>query len=282
MQKANSMNLLIVLSFGLYLFNIKAHVQVRKTTYDEDFEDLYEVEHIAKGDEIHFPENYKFVRLKYKGYIPVTGQVFDSTDSQGGVYEFQLRPSKTNIISSIKHLHCWDEAYPRMSTGERIIIICPSHQAFGNQGLVRDSKVIVKPGETVAYELEMVNAQYDPFNFTLIRKGINDIYPQYHDLLRYKYEVWVEDDRDYIVTTYDSGNLHFNGVSFDHSDSICITEAVRRLSVGGIAEIFCPYRYVSGGQTFPKQHVPQDADLSFRIQLLAIKQMKWYLHSPVK
>jgi len=169
-----------------------------------------------------------------------------------------------------------------MSTGEKVLVTCNSDQAFGNQGFALGEKLLVKPGETVAYEIEMVNAQYDPFNFKLIQKGIDDAYPQYHDFIKYKYEVWVGDDREYIIGNYNSGNYFVNGVSFDNSDSVCVTEALRKLTVGGIAEVNCPFRYTPGGQTFPKMGVPQDADLSFRIQLLSLRKMNWHLYSELK
>jgi len=254
-----------------------------KTTYDEMFEDRFQVEHITEGDKKTYPEYYKFVRMKFKGFLPSTGQVFDSTDRRGGIYEFQYRKNKSHIITPIVHPFCWDETYPRMSTGEKIIIICESQQAFGNIGLYAGSKILVKPGETVAFELEMIDAQYDPFNFKLIRKGVNNIYPQHMDLISYKFTLWVGDDREFeIVKNYHMGDSDINGSPFDEAEKVCITEALRRLTIGGICEIQCPRRYAIGHLYYTKYHIADNTDLGFRIQLLSLKQENWHKHSDIK
>jgi hypothetical protein len=246
----------------------------RKTTYEERFEDEYQVEHLRAGDGVTYPQNYKWVRMRFKGFIPATGQVFDSSDLRGGFYEFQQRRETTLIKTPVVHPPCWDQTYPRMSTGEKIVIICNSEQAFGNRGIIVGAKVIVKPGESVAYEIEMVNAQYDPFNFKLIRKGVGKDHPKYHDLIKYNLVVWVDQDREHIVTTWNSGNGFTGGSSFDHSDNVCMTETLRQLTVGGIAEVTCPYRYLlQGGVVFPEHGIGNHVNVSFRVQLLSIKQL---------
>jgi len=282
MIKMDKLNKKFILLLFLLVSSIFSERLNDLTTYDERFEDHFQVEHIRDGDGIHFPEFYKYVRMKFKGFVPATGQVFDSTDSRGGIYEFQYRKHFTNIKTSIVHPSCWNHAFPKMSTGEKIVIICPSDMAFGNLGLVIGSKVVIKSGETVAYELEMLNAQYDPYRFKLIKKGINDVKPRYMDNYRYKYTMWVGEDREFPVVTFDSGMVHLNGISFDSGENECITEAVRYLSVGGIAEVQCPNRYTRGSSYYAKYQVPDDSDLGFRIQLVSLKQSYYYKYSDEK
>ena len=262
--------LLIQNSFGYAPFP-----EQRKTTYDEEFEDRFQAEHIKDGDGKTYPEYYKFVRMKFKGFIPATGQVFDSSDTRGGFYEFQYRK---RIRTDIKHVICWDETIYRMSKGERIIITCPADSAFQNHGLVFGSKVLVKSGETVSYEIELIEAQYDPFNITIIKKGAGIMRPKYMDLIRYKYTVWVGDDKEFPIAVVDSANIHLSGVPFDNlTDSMCKTEALRQMTVGAIAEVNCHYRYNSYGKEFPQQQVPLYPELGFRVQLLSIREMNYTL-----
>jgi len=242
---------------------------VRSTTYDEQFEDLYDVVHIRKGDGVTYPTYYKFVRLRFKGFIPSTGSIFDSTDLSGGLYEFQFR--RKNIKTSFKHVPCWEDTIFRMSKGERIIINCQSAYAFQSQGLLYDEKYLVKPGEDVAYELEMVEAAYDPFNIQIIKNGIDNRTPKHNDILTYTYEVWVDKDKDFIITKFNILNSRKFGSVFHRSgDSICILEALRNMSVGAISELYCPWYYRDGGKNFPEFYVPSDADLGYRIELLTI------------
>ena len=183
----------------IFLFqfvSLSYYPQNRKTTYDEDYEDRFDVEHITPGDRKTYPEYYKFVRIKFKGFIPSTGQVFDSSDRRGGLYEYQYR---RRMKTDIKHVICWDETFFRMSKGERIIITCPSDTAYSNHGLINGLNILVKPGETVSYEIEMIESQYDPFKITIIRKGVGDIRPKFMDLLRYRYTVWVGDDKEFPI-----------------------------------------------------------------------------------
>jgi len=271
-MKISNNKLIFSILIIIYLISccISQYPENRKTTYDEDFEDRYEVDHIKDGDKKTYPEYYKFVRLKFKGFIPSTGQVFDSTDQRGGYYEFQYR---RRMRTDIKHVACWDDTIFRMSKGERIIIFCPSDTAYQNQGLIVASKMVVKPGETVGYELELIEAQYDPFNITIIRKGVGNRRPKYMDLLRYKYTVWVGDDKEFPIATVDTGNHHLSGVPFDNNtDSLCKTEALRQMTVGGIAEVNCHYRYNPNGKEFPEQDVPFYPELGFRVQLMSIRE----------
>ena len=138
-------------------------------------------------------------------------------------------------------------------------------------------RCLVKPGETVSYEIEMIESQYDPFKITIIRKGVGDIRPKFMDLLRYRYTVWVGDDKEFPIAIIDSGNIHLSGVPFDNNtDSLCKTEALRQLTVGGVAEVNCHYRYNAYGKEFPDQDVPFYPELGFRVELFSIRQMKYF------
>ena len=122
----------------------------------------------------------------------------------------------------------------------------------------------------------MVNAQYDPFNFKLIRKGVNNIYPKHGDSFRYKYDLWVGDDRDFLVIQNgDSGTRDINGAGFDETESECVNEAIRWLTLGGIAEVNCPYKYSHRHFRFEEFHISDRTDLSYRITLISLKENKY-------
>ena len=114
----NKRNIIILL---LVVISSVISWDIRLTTYDEDFEDKWQVDHITRGDDKTYPYPNKYVRMKFKGFVPATGQVFDSTDMRGGFYEFQFRGKLGYIESNVPHPPCWNHAYPRMSTGEKIV-----------------------------------------------------------------------------------------------------------------------------------------------------------------
>jgi FKBP-type peptidyl-prolyl cis-trans isomerase len=264
--------IVIILLSLLAMINLK---DISETTYDEEFEDRYQVEHLREGDGVHYPEPHKFVRMKFKGFIPATGQVFDSTDMRGGIYEFLNREDFGHVVTTVVHPPCWNSLYPRMSSGEKIVIICMSEHAFGKQGLILGAKVLVKPGETVAYEIEMLDAHYNPTQFKLIRNGVGKVHPRFHDLYRYKLDVYIEDQMDYMVFTFNSGEFHLEGGSFDNSDCMCVTEALRQLTVGGQAWVTCPFRYNQGAFVYPHQHIPVQTTLTLKLTLLSLFEMHW-------
>lgn len=142
----------------------------RPTTYDESFEDQFQVEHIRDGDGVTFTKEYSYVKVKFKGFIPATGQVFDSTDMRGGWYVYQRR---AKLVTVLKIPYCLAKSFEHMTRGEKIIIICESDHAFGSHGYIDKSKILVKPNETVGYEIEMVDSQWDPYEFQLVKPGKN-------------------------------------------------------------------------------------------------------------
>ena len=266
----------IIFLLTIQFHMIFSHPNPRLTTYDEAFEDLFQVEHIREGDNLTYPTYHKFIRLKYKAFVPDTGSVFDSSSSRpskylhtGGesVYEFQF---KKRIKSSISHVSCWKETIPRMSKGERILITCPSAHAFHMQGLINNNKYLVKPGEIVSYDIEMVEANFDPFNIKVIKNGSGPK-PRKMDILMYQYEVWVDEDREHIITKIHIKEIRIRGSVFqDGFESICLTEALRDMTVGSIVELYCPEYYRTGSKNFPEFAVPHDADLGYRIELLEL------------
>ncbi len=48
----------------------------RETTYDEELEDFYTIEHLKHGDNKTYHIDNKYTKIYYKGFIPATGEIF--------------------------------------------------------------------------------------------------------------------------------------------------------------------------------------------------------------
>lgn len=115
------------------------------TTYDPEFEKLFQVTHIEKGDNTNFPQSGDKVTVHYTGTFPDTGRKFDSSKDRNQPFQFKLNMNHV--------IQCWDKVVERMSKGEKIKVICPSRLAYGERG----AGGVIPPNADIAFEIEMIN-----------------------------------------------------------------------------------------------------------------------------
>lgn len=108
------MNKYLILSF--FLFHTILSI---KTTFDNDFESSYKVEHIKDGDGETYPQKKDYVSINYRG-ISKDGHVFDS--NKDGPKKFMIGVGQVN--------RCWDNTIMRMSLGEKTKVVCPAKDFY--------------------------------------------------------------------------------------------------------------------------------------------------------
>lgn len=97
---------------------------------------LYRPLKVGKGPH---PSSTDTVTVDYKGTLR-TGKVFDASP-KGKPISFPLN----GVIP------CWTEALKRMQVGGKAIIVCPSHIAYGDQGMGQD----IKGGAALKFEVTL-------------------------------------------------------------------------------------------------------------------------------
>jgi peptidylprolyl isomerase len=90
------------------------------------------------------PTPGKTVRVNYRGSF-LSGQVFDSSDIQGGPIEFPA-----GVGSVIKG---WDEMVLDMQVGEKRLVILPPELAYGERGA---GGGVIPPNSFLVFEMELV------------------------------------------------------------------------------------------------------------------------------
>ena len=90
------------------------------------------------------PTAGKTVRVNYRGSL-LSGQVFDSSDTQGRPLEFQ---AGTGMV-----IRGWDEMVMDMKIGERRLAIIPPELAYGERGA---GNGVIPPNSFLVFEMELV------------------------------------------------------------------------------------------------------------------------------
>jgi peptidylprolyl isomerase len=90
------------------------------------------------------PATGRTVRVNYKGSL-LSGQVFDSSDIQGGPIEF---PVGTGTV-----IKGWDEIVLDMQVGEKRLVIIPPELAYGERGA---GGGVIPPNSFLVFEMELV------------------------------------------------------------------------------------------------------------------------------
>jgi peptidylprolyl isomerase len=93
------------------------------------------------------PDRGKTVQVKYKGSF-LSGQVFDSSDTQGRPIEFPV-----GVGSVIKG---WDEMVLDMQMGEKRVAIIPPELAYGERGA---GNGVIPPNSFLVFEMELVSVK---------------------------------------------------------------------------------------------------------------------------
>ena len=89
----------------------------------------------------------KTVQVKYKGSF-LSGQVFDSSDTQGRPLEF---PAGVGAV-----IKGWDEMVMDMQVGEKRVAIIPPELAYGERGA---GNGIIPPNSFLVFEMELVGVK---------------------------------------------------------------------------------------------------------------------------
>lgn len=98
---------------------------------------LYRPIKTGKGD---YPTASDTVTVEYKGTLR-TGKVFDQSP-KGKPISFSLG----GVIP------CWTEALKKMQVGGSAVIVCPSHIAYGDDGVGKD----IKGGAALKFEVSLL------------------------------------------------------------------------------------------------------------------------------
>jgi len=233
--------------------NISTNTNINHdTTYNEEFEDYYQIHHINHGNNLTYPILNKYVIIFYKGYEQKYKRVFDSSNN----FIFRIGSKQENEL-----IICWKNLLYRMSKGERIVITCPSNHAYGGNGYYD----IVKPNEDVNFEIEMIEAVYDPFNITFISKSMNTNLPIRNDYLEYEILVWEYIKKDKLLMQKVNTGLFDIGNMFE-----CIEEALRIMTIDDVVKIKCENKYGHLGSNI--EEIPANIDLEIQIKLLSINK----------
>lgn len=81
---------------------------------------------IEEGDRETFPGYGDTLRVHYKGMLADDGTVFDSSMDRNVPFDFKF--GKNEVIKG------WDEAFSKISLGEKALLYIPAAKAYGAQG----------------------------------------------------------------------------------------------------------------------------------------------------
>lgn len=84
--------------------------------------------------------------VQYLGQVYPSGKVFDSSWSRGMPASFQL--TKGQLID------CWTDLLAGQKVGSRVVLVCPSDTAYGDEGREPD----IKGGDTLVFAIDLLDA----------------------------------------------------------------------------------------------------------------------------
>lgn len=84
--------------------------------------------------------------VQYVGQVYPDGKVFDSSWSRGTPASFQL--TKGQLID------CWTDLLEGQKVGSRVVLVCPSDTAYGDEGREPD----IKGGDTLVFAIDLLDA----------------------------------------------------------------------------------------------------------------------------
>ena len=84
------------------------------------------------------------VKVHYTGKL-LDGTVFDSSVSRGDPIEFQVGMGQV--------IPAWDQGIVQLKKGQKAILTCPPHLAYGSQG----AGDTIPPDSTLIFEVEVVD-----------------------------------------------------------------------------------------------------------------------------
>jgi len=99
---------------------------------------------MEEGDRTTFPAYGDTLRVHYTGKLQDDNSVFDSSVARGTPFDFKV--GKNEVIKG------WDEAFMKLSLGERAMLLIPSAKAYGAQGAPPD----VPPHSDLKFEVHLM------------------------------------------------------------------------------------------------------------------------------
>ena len=107
------------------------------------------------------PKATDTVKVHYTGTF-IDGKVFDSSVKRGEPAEFPLN----NVIP------CWTEGVGLMKVGEKAKLVCPSNIAYGDMGVLQQSRAVPRSSLKLSCSISRSNPDplefSGPFSFTVI------------------------------------------------------------------------------------------------------------------
>jgi len=124
--------------------NLADHLAGRPVLEEVSENTTVSVVRIEEGDRATFPGYGDTLRVHYKGMLSDDGTVFDSSLERGVPFDFKF--GKNEVIKG------WDEAFAKMSLGEKALLLIPAAKAYGAQG----APPKVPPHADLKFEVELL------------------------------------------------------------------------------------------------------------------------------
>ncbi|KAG0140412.1 hypothetical protein CROQUDRAFT_674677 [Cronartium quercuum f. sp. fusiforme G11] len=103
------------------------------------------IQTISEGDKKNFPKPGDRVQIHYVGTLEsIDGTKFDSSRDRGRPFECQIGVRQV--------IQAWDEGVIQLSLGQKAILRCPPHTAYGPSGY----PPIIPGNATLYFEVELL------------------------------------------------------------------------------------------------------------------------------
>jgi FKBP-type peptidyl-prolyl cis-trans isomerase len=91
-------------------------------------------------------EKGQTLTAQYVGQVYPSGKVFDSSWTRGAPASFQIG---AGVL-----IKCWDEQLVGQKLGSRVLLVCPSDKAYGDEGSPPD----IRGGDTLIFAIDLLDA----------------------------------------------------------------------------------------------------------------------------
>ena len=113
---------------------------------------------LKKGAKETYPQPGDIVAVDFTGY-KTNGQIFDATHSEGKSNALLFKLGSGSVIPG------FEDIVSQMVVGQKVQAIIPPELAYGDKGVCLPDKpeeCLVKPGETLVYDILLVKASIPP------------------------------------------------------------------------------------------------------------------------
>ncbi len=112
-------------------------------TADEQTKESVHVVIEGDGPTVKADQN---LSVQYLGQVYPSGTVFDSSWERGAPTSFPLTEGQL--------IDCWTDLLVGQKVGSRVVLICPSDTAYGDEGREPD----IKGGDTLVFSIDLLDA----------------------------------------------------------------------------------------------------------------------------